>query len=200
MPKQTFYNLKDYKREKIEQALIKEFSQASFEKASISNIIMEAKIPRGSFYQYFEDKEDAVSYVIDKFIKQGKEKIYNSLIINKGDIFQTSIDLYNHLLDIMSKNKNLNLFKNILQELRKNNINIFEDNTEKIYNRKTIAKLINKNELNLEKEEDLSYFLKILNVITRNVAIEVLSNKIEVDKGREILIKELEILKRGMKK
>lgn len=200
MPKQTFYNLKDDKREKIEQALIKEFSQASFEKSSISNIIMEAKIPRGSFYQYFEDKEDAVSYVIDKFIKQGKEKIYNSLIINKGDIFQTSIDLYNHLLDIMSKNKNLNLFKNILQELRKNNINIFEDNTEKIYNRKTIAKLINKNELNLEKEEDLSYFLKILNVITRNVAIEVLSNKIEVDKGREILTKELEILKRGMKK
>lgn len=200
MPKQTFYNLKDDKREKIEQALIKEFSQASFEQASISNIIMEAKIPRGSFYQYFEDKEDAVSYVIDKFIKQGKEKIYNSLIINKGDIFQTSIDLYNHLLDIMSKNKNLNLFKNILQELRKNNINIFEDNTEKIYNRKTIAKLINKNELNLEKEEDLSYFLKILNVITRNVAIEVLSNKIEVDKGREILTKELEILKRGMKK
>lgn len=200
MPKQTFYNLKDDKREKIEQALIKEFSQASFEKSSISNIIMEAKIPRGSFYQYFEDKEDAVSYVIDKFIKQGKEKIYNSLIINKGDIFQTSIDLYNHLLEIMSKNKNLNLFKNILQELRKNNINIFEDNTEKIYNRKTIAKLINKNELNLEKEEDLSYFLKILNVITRNVAIEVLSNKIEVDKGREILTKELEILKRGMKK
>lgn len=169
-------------------------------KPRLVTLLWKAKIPRGSFYQYFEDKEDAVSYVIDKFIKQGKEKIYNSLIINKGDIFQTSIDLYNHLLDIMSKNKNLNLFKNILQELRKNNINIFEDNTEKIYNRKTIAKLINKNELNLEKEEDLSYFLKILNVITRNVAIEVLSNKIEVDKGREILTKELEILKRGMKK
>ena len=53
MPKQTFFNLKEDKKEKIEKALIKEFSRNSFEKASISNIILEANIPRGSFYQYF---------------------------------------------------------------------------------------------------------------------------------------------------
>ena len=197
MPKQTFFNLKDNKKEKIEQALIKEFGQASFEKASISNIIREADIPRGSFYQYFENKEDAISYIIGKFIKEEKEKIYSRLLKNNGDIFQTSIDLYDHLIEVMSKTKNLNLFKNILQELRKNNINAFEDNTEIIY---TITSMINKSELNLDNDEELIYFLKILNVITRNIAIEVLSGLQNADNGKEILVKELEILKKGMKK
>ncbi len=200
MPKQTFFNLKDNKKEKIEQALIKEFGQASFEKASISNIIREADIPRGSFYQYFENKEDAISYIIGKFIKEEKEKIYSRLLKNNGDIFQTSIDLYDHLIEVMSKTKNLNLFKNILQELRKNNINAFEDNTEIIYTKKTITSMINKSELNLDNDEELIYFLKILNVITRNIAIEVLSGLENADNGKEILVKELEILKKGMKK
>lgn len=200
MPKQTFFNLKDNKKEKIEQALIKEFGQASFEKASISNIIREADIPRGSFYQYFENKEDAISYIIGKFIKEEKEKIYSRLLKNNGDIFQTSIDLYDHLIEVMSKTKNLNLFKNILQELRKNNINAFEDNTEIIYTKKTITSMINKSKLNLDNDEELIYFLKILNVITRNIAIEVLSGLENADNGKEILVKELEILKKGMKK
>lgn len=200
LPKQTFFNLKDNKKEKIEQALIKEFGQASFEKASISNIIREADIPRGSFYQYFENKEDAISYIIGKFIKEEKEKIYSRLLKNNGDIFQTSIDLYDHLIEVMSKTKNLNLFKNILQELRKNNINAFEDNTEIIYTKKTITSMINKSELNLDNDEELIYFLKILNVITRNIAIEVLSGLQNADNGKEILVKELEILKKGMKK
>ena len=43
MPKQTFFNLKEDKKEKIEKALIKEFSRNSFEKASISNIISKRK-------------------------------------------------------------------------------------------------------------------------------------------------------------
>ena len=47
MPKSTFYNLNDEKREKIEKALRNEFSKNIFEKTSISNIIEEAQIPRG---------------------------------------------------------------------------------------------------------------------------------------------------------
>ena len=56
MPKETFFHLKEEKKENIEKALIAEFSSVTFEEASISNIIERAKIPRGSFYQYFLDK------------------------------------------------------------------------------------------------------------------------------------------------
>ena len=76
MPKDTFYHLNIQKRERIEKALEKEFSRTSFEKASISKIIKEANIPRGSFYQYFEDKEDAIQYMVEKYFKRNKGEYF----------------------------------------------------------------------------------------------------------------------------
>ena len=39
-----------------------EFSRHSLQEASIANIVKLAEIPRGSFYQYFENKEDLYFY------------------------------------------------------------------------------------------------------------------------------------------
>lgn len=200
MPKQTFYNLKEEKREKIEQALLKEFSNNTFEGASISNIIAEAQIPRGSFYQYFENKEDAVEYIINKYLKKEKEKIYTSLLRNNGDIFKTSIDIYDYIIEKINTTSNLKLFKNILQELRKNNTNAFEENTEFLSGKKIIEKIIDKRDLNIQEKEDLCYFLKILSLVMRSATLEVISNKITQEEGKQKLLKEIEILKRGMKK
>lgn len=199
MPKSTFFNLKQEKIEKIEKALIKEFSRNSFEQASISNIIREAKIPRGSFYQYFEDKEDAIKYVIKKFIILEHNKIYNFLLETKGDIFEVAVKIYDDTVDIALNKGHLKLIKNILQELRKNNINIFDNHCE-IENRKQIDQIINTESLNIEKQDDLKYIMKILTTVTRTRAMEVISNKLLKEEGREELIREIEILKKGMKK
>ena len=52
MPKITFFNLNIEKREKIKRAIINEFSKNTISKASISNIVEEAQIPRGCFEIY----------------------------------------------------------------------------------------------------------------------------------------------------
>ena len=200
MPKQTFFNLKEEKKEKIEKALIKEFSNNTFEKASISNIIAEANIPRGSFYQYFEDKEDAIYYIINKYLEKEKNRIYQYLLKNKGDIFETAINIYEDTAKITEKNENEELFKNILQELEKNNINVFDEHKKILKSQKTIEKMINKTELNIENEEDLQDFLRILNVIIRAISMEVVLKKLTVEEGKQRLIREIEILKKGMKK
>ncbi len=200
MPKQTFFNLKEEKKEKIEKALIKEFSNNTFEKASISNIIAEANIPRGSFYQYFEDKEDAIYYIINKYLEKEKNRIYQYLLKNKGDIFETAINIYEDTAKITEKNENEELFKNILQELKKNNINVFDEHKKILKSQKTIEKMINKTELNIENEEDLQDFLRILNVIIRAISMEVVLKKLTVEEGKQRLIREIEILKKGMKK
>lgn len=200
MPKQTFFNLKEEKKEKIEKALIKEFSNNTFEKASISNIIAEANIPRGSFYQYFEDKEDAIYYIINKYLEKEKNRIYQYLLKNKGDIFETAINIYEDTAKITEKNENEELFKNILQELKKNNINVFDEHKKILKSQKTIEKMINKTELNIENEEDLQDFLRILNVIIRAISMEVVLKKLTVEEGKRRLIREIEILKKGMKK
>ena len=200
MPKQTFFNLKEEKKEKIEKALIKEFSNNTFEKASISNIIAEANIPRGSFYQYFEDQEDAIYYLINKYLEKEKNRIYQYLLKNKGDIFETAINIYEDTAKITEKNENEELFKNILQELKKNNINVFDEHKKILKSQKTIEKMINKTELNIENEEDLQDFLRILNVIIRAISMEVVLKKLTVEEGKQRLIREIEILKKGMKK
>ena len=200
MPNQTFFNLNEEKKEKIEKALIKEFSNNTFEKASISNIIAEANIPRGSFYQYFEDKEDAIYYIINKYLEKEKNRIYQYLLKNKGDIFETAINIYEDTAKITEKNENEELFKNILQELKKNNINVFDEHKKILKSQKTIEKMINKTELNIENEEDLQDFLRILNVIIRAISMEVVLKKLTVEEGKQRLIREIEILKKGMKK
>ena len=200
MPKQTFFNLKEDKKEKIEKALIKEFSRNSFEKASISNIILEANIPRGSFYQYFEDKEDAIYYIIDKYLEKEKNKIYQYLLRNKGDIFETAVNIYEDMAKITERDENERLFKNILQEVKKNNINIFGECKEMLRSKRTIEKMINKQELKIENDDDLQYFLKILNAIVRAISMEVVLKKITFEEGKQRLIREMEILKKGMKK
>ena len=198
MPKDTFFNLKEEKKEKIERALINEFSRVSFEQASVSNIIAEAKIPRGSFYQYFEDKEDAIKYVIQKFIQIEHKKMNQLLIDSNKDIFEAIYKYYNYMIE-STENDNLRLIRNIFQELRKNNISIFEVK-EEMKNKEDIHKLINMDKLNLEKEEDIKYFLKILTTITRAIASEVITKKISKEEGIRTIKKELEILRKGMEK
>lgn len=91
IPKSTFYHLNKDKKEKIENALIKEFSGHSLKKALIRHI-EDARMPRGSFYQYFEDKEDTLKYVIENFLEEEKEEIKRLLTLNDGDIFLTTYE------------------------------------------------------------------------------------------------------------
>lgn len=58
MPKETFLKLPEEKKNKIIKAAKKEFSRVPFEQTSIKNIVEDAEIARGSFYQYFGSKED----------------------------------------------------------------------------------------------------------------------------------------------
>jgi AcrR family transcriptional regulator len=64
MPKQTFLNLPEEKRNVIINAAIDEFSGYGFEAASINRIVANSGISKGSFYQYFEDKTDVFKYLL----------------------------------------------------------------------------------------------------------------------------------------
>lgn len=72
MPTNTYFNLAADKQKRIFTAAIQEFSARRFSEASINQIIKEAGISRGSFYQYFEGKEDLYLHVLAEI---GKEKM-----------------------------------------------------------------------------------------------------------------------------
>jgi len=64
MPKETFFNLQEEKQKRILGCIFDEFSEHPYEEASISRVVKNAGIAKGSFYQYFEDKMDMYLYII----------------------------------------------------------------------------------------------------------------------------------------
>ncbi len=85
MPKQTFFNLPEDKKERILNTAIDEFSKYYYHKASISRIVKNAGIAKGSFYQYFEDKKDLFKYLIGR---AGEEKMkhFNPIMTNIDNV------------------------------------------------------------------------------------------------------------------
>ena len=72
MPKSTFFNLPDEKRNLILEVAIDEFAGKDYDSASISQIVARAGIAKGSFYQYFEDKRDLYFYLVELAAEEKK--------------------------------------------------------------------------------------------------------------------------------
>lgn len=73
MPKQTFLNLPEEKRNTIISAAIDEFAEYGLENASTNRIVANSGISKGSFYQYFEDKQDVFTYLLTVLEQQKME-------------------------------------------------------------------------------------------------------------------------------
>ncbi len=96
MPTSTFYNLDEEKRKQIFEACVEEFAEHTFSEASINQIIKSAGISRGSFYQYFADKEDCYMYLLGEI---AKEKMIMFQDIVEKDPQDTVFDEYENMLD-----------------------------------------------------------------------------------------------------
>ena len=70
MVHQTFYKLAEEKRRRITDSAMDEFTSRPYEKTSINRIIEAAGIPKGSFYQYFDSKDDLYTYCIKELSRK----------------------------------------------------------------------------------------------------------------------------------
>ncbi len=69
-----FFNLPKEKQQRIIDVCIDEFAEKTYHNASISNIVRQSKIAKGSFYQYFEDKKDIFKYIL-KYMGDKKTRL-----------------------------------------------------------------------------------------------------------------------------
>ena len=98
MPTQTFQNLPAEKQERVLNAAVNEFSQRNVEEANISNIVRQAGISRGSFYQYFSSKEDLYVYVFETLRGRRSEFTRPAFDYYKTESFLTFFEHF-YLLD-----------------------------------------------------------------------------------------------------
>lgn len=197
MPSKTFINLEAEKRKRIVDATVFEFASKPYEQVMISDIIKKAKIPRGSFYQYFIDKEDLYIYIID-VIKKEKMTFFESTLKNynglkfldlvrklyeEGVQFALKYPRYVKIMDFLMKNKNP-LYDKIMAE------NV-------LYAEKVYANLIDQDKAKGYIREDIDSltFAKIIVQLTTNIAVEELDIDNEEESFKRMLERNNQILK-----
>ena len=126
MPKETFLKLSKEKQQKVINAAKKEFARAPIENVSIKNIVEEADIARGSFYQYFESKEDLLIYILRENSEKLNTKLKDKVKETNGDIFKLYIFLYDSMIEEFTNNPDQELFKQIFINLKSSDENVFD--------------------------------------------------------------------------
>ena len=200
MPKETFLKLPNEKQQKVINAAKKEFARVPIENVSIKNIVEEADIARGSFYQYFESKEDLLIYILRENSEKLNTKLKDKVKETNGDIFKLYIFLYDSMIEEFTDNPDQELFKQIFINLKSSDENVF-DLVRKAKPQDIIEyyEQIDKNNLKIENHEDLVVICDMLNVITRRALIKNFKNKSKED-CRKMFLKEIEYLKYGIEK
>lgn len=190
MPTFTFYNLSDEKRKKIEKAVKKEFARVPLISMSVKNIVEEAGIARGSFYQYFETREDLIKYILEKEFEKEEENYLNILEETK-DVFEAT---YKYLVQRVEKQeKNSSYYINIFQYLKETKlIPLKRIDISKIKN------YIDMNMFNLSSDNEIYAAIRVISMITFAKKMEILNNNISKEKGLKEYKEELEITKKGL--
>lgn len=201
MPKQTFFNLPEDKKKTLLQAVEKEFSRVPLYEASIANMVQDAGIPRGSFYQYFDNKEDAFFYLLKEHTKQRHAHFTSLLELHDGDLFQAMDGMFKAIISEAPDSKNLPFLKNALLNMTHKveltfagifSSNMMDDSLD------GISPLINKAYLNISEEKELYYVMQILTSVTIRNFIEKFSRELTNEEAIKNYTTELELLKHGL--
>ena len=203
MPKTTFLNLSLQKQSVLLNAAKKEFSRVPLHEASISNIVKEADIPRGSFYQYFEDKEDVFFYLLEEESKRVTEHFYSLLQINSGDLFESFKDWFKSILLELEEPANHQFFRHAIMNVSYKLELILTSN---IYEEKLkssvvdLKDLVNFKNLSIKMDTDFYHILKILVAVMLQNLVEIYTTGAPSHKAVQTFSLELDLLKRGFYK
>ena len=119
----TFERLPEEKKNRILQASRAEFIRYPYGKTSINRILAEAEIPKGSFYQYFDDKADLFSLctcaVYKKLIearkRNGEPLLEYGVLRMKKLGYDKGYQAFSNDLERYLSDEDFKLFENMLE-------------------------------------------------------------------------------------
>lgn len=118
MPTERFMRLPKEKIEAIRIAAVKEFVRVPPEEASINRIIHDAEISRGSFYTYFEDKEDLLKWLICAHAEHHFKDYIEHLQKNGGDLWDMIENVFDRGMDLMEQTGLIDIFQNLIKSAK----------------------------------------------------------------------------------
>ena len=201
MPSNTFLNLPEDKQTRLMDAASREFSAKPYNEASINKIIQEAGIPRGSFYMYFQDKEELFRYLVHGYMEQLLMVLEESLLRESGDVFAALRALFDYVWEKRGEQSlgGMGAMSAIISRNGGMQRGALLDLLDSGQALERLRQSVNPELLDLRREEDLDDLLAVL----LSVAGPLLYAGIEAGDApgyREHLDGILDILRRGMAK
>ena len=195
MCSETFLRLPEEKRNRFLGAAWEEFTKVPFSEASINKIVLRARVPRGSFYQYFTDKEELFFYLLGGMLEHFYTEYNKILVQHEGDIFLTQMDCFDRVL----LERNLDpLFAQGITILQMNPMFFIENiiKKEMAYNVWEAARDNINHQMfrDIEMEKQVFVISLVMLVITMS---DAMARPERVETCRQELLLRLEILKNG---
>lgn len=203
MPKQTFFQLPKKKKDTLIQAAEKEFSRVPLHEASVANIIKSAGIPRGSFYQYFADKEDVYFYLLDEFAESVHRRMAVMIRRKRGDLFAAMIAFFYYIIRNQHRQDNDAFFKHVFLNMNykiENTLasSMHEKNQKSHY--LSVLKYINTEKLNVKTEQELHHMIEIMVSVTIHNLVHMYVSELSKEEAFTKYRTQLALLKKGFQK
>lgn len=201
MPTKTYYNLSEDKKERIFNAGVLEFSYHDIVEASVNTIVRIANISKGSFYQYFEDKNDYYWFIVLEIIF-GQVTTYETLLEkHEGDFLQTEEELFDALLSLFDDTKYRNLLSNVYKtsymEL-KSNISS-KGSTIYIDMYDTLMKFGFKG-YNIKTKEDFLIAFEMVRNVSNHTIMTMITEQLSKQETKDLYQRQMDYLTNGLKK
>lgn len=209
MPSQTFYNLPDPKKKRIVAGAMKEFSEKSLNEASISSIVKNAEISRGSFYQYFDDKKDLYFYLIGKFRYNYRRLMLKCFKENNGDFYVGYREFGKKYIKYIRKSEKFGFFEKMYLHM---NYQINQEaGANMVYNQQKqtkakkprgerIVDAVNRECVHVDSDEELVDILKYILNLLNDTIMEGFWKELSIEETQELFVKRLGWISYGVLK
>ncbi len=203
MPTVTFMNLSKEKKDKIIKAAKKEFSRVPISEVLIKNIVEDAEIARGSFYQYFDSKEDLLKFLLEEEMEKVDEFAKQALKETSGDIFEVYIRMYDFLInqDLIKEDKIFH--QKVLENVKTSEEdfyilkNLMGEELKGPFQKDEIISKVDKSKLKINNDNDLKIIIKMLFIVTKKAIVSSFKYNSK-EEARDEYIKMIEFLKYGI--
>lgn len=168
MPTQTFFHLPEEKRERLTRAAWQEFSSVRFSETSISRIVRAACIPRGSFYQYFADKDDLFFYLLDTLYDACIALAEEALRAAKGNLFDAAPLVFDRLFTGETQHK----LAQSMELLRRNDtMDLSQYLFDRARNFPRLDGLLRQADVSMLRQNDQAFFRNVVTLLIFNLML-----------------------------
>lgn len=202
----TFQNLKEDKKDRIIDAALAEFAARPFNEASITNIVKNADISRGSFYQYFGNKENIYKYLVSYLYTKHREDLIHILIENDGELYPSLLEFYDKYIDDLFNSKYFAFYKNTFRYVNhyligdEGVLSVQNQSTNREEQRKQFMTIVKMDDLKANSSQEvLEYIYFLVNTI-HHMILDGFVNNLPINQIKDRSTRAVDWLYYGIKK